>query len=288
MTDSGKAEYLGRKEKPNPVSTREPFFRPLVAFILALSLVILTLPLQAILIYLNSKHWWFFPSLWHRYIARQLNLNVTVKGEMVTDVPVLFVANHLSWADIFVLGGCCRNAGFVAKSEIESWGFIGWLAKMQYTQYVNRGRRTDSKNQRDRLIASVHEGRNLILFPEGTTTDGNKVVAFKSALFSVAEELSAAEHDLVIQPVTVSYVEIHGMPIVRARRPHVAWMGEVGMLHHFRQHFRHGPIEALVEFHEPVHYSDYGSRKAVATYCRDRVQEGLERAYKGHLREFFQ
>lgn len=204
---------------------------------------------------------------------------------MVTDRPVLFVANHLSWADIFVLGGHCINSGFVAKAEIETWGPIGWLAKMQYTQYVNRSRRTDSKQQRDRLIKSVHEGRNLILFPEGVTTGGNSVIAFKSALFSVAEELSAIEHDLVIQPITLSYVEMHGMPIVRARRPQVAWMGAVGILHHVRQHFRRGPITSMIEFHDPVHYRDFGSRKALAAHCRDRVQEGLERSHKGHVRE---
>ncbi len=287
MTPSSESEYLGRKESPSSTKVRQPMVRPLMALIAALSLVIVTLPVQAALVATKSKHWWYFPSLWHRFITRQLNINVTIKGDMVTDKPVLFVANHLSWADIFILGSSCKNAGFVAKAEIQTWGFIGWLAKMQYTQYVNRTLRTDSKRQRDRLIQSVHEGRNLILFPEGTTTDGNKVIAFKSALFSVAEELSAVEHDLVIQPVTVSYVEIHGMPIVRARRPHVAWMGEVGMLHHYRQHFIHGPIDALLEFHEPVHYGDFNSRKDVANYCRDRVQEGLERAYKGHLREFY-
>ncbi len=276
---------MGRKERPNPIQTKEPILRPFMAFIAALSFVLTTLPIQYLLVTFKSKHWWTLPSLWHRFITNQVNVNVTIKGEMVIDKPTLFVANHLSWADIFVLGGHCKNSGFVAKAEIETWGFIGWLAKMQHTQYVNRGMRTDSKRQRDRLIQSVHAGRNLILFPEGTTTDGNKVITFKSTLFSVAEELSAVEHDMVIQPVTLSYVEMHGIPVGRARRPFVAWMGEVGILHHFRQHFRHGRIEALVEFHEPIHYDDFPSRKAVANYCRDRVQEGLERSHKGHLRD---
>jgi|FLOH01.1.fsa_nt_gi lyso-ornithine lipid O-acyltransferase len=281
------SQYLGRRERPGSGKIREPLIRPFFAFFVAVTLVSLTLPIQYLLISFKSKHWWITPSLWHRLIARLVNINITIKGDMVTDKPVLFVANHLSWADIFVLGAKCKNSGFVAKAEIESWGLIGWLAKMQYTQYVNRNMRSDSKRQRDRLIEQVHEGRNLILFPEGTTTDGNKVIAFKSALFSVAEELSAIEHDLVIQPVTLSYVEIHGMPVVRARRPHVTWMGEVGILHHFRQHFKHGPIDAMIEFHAPIHYRDFSSRKAVANYCRDQVQHGLERANKGHLRGTF-
>ena len=285
MVQPDDSQYLGRKESPSPSKMRQPFFRPAMAFIAALTFVLVTLPIQYLRITLKSKRWWQLPCLWHRFICYQFNLNVTITGNMVADKPVLFVANHLSWADIFILGAYCKNSGFVAKAEIETWGFIGWLAKMQHTQYVNRSQRTDSKRQRDRLIESVHEGRNLILFPEGTTTDGNKVITFKSTLFSVAEELSNADHDLIIQPVTLSYVEMHGMPIVRSRRPHVAWMGEVGILHHFRQHFRHGPIESLIEFHEPIHYNDFPSRKAVASYCQGQVQAGLERSHKGHLRD---
>ena len=144
--------------------------------------------------------------------------------------PTLFVCNHSSYLDITVLGSMILGS-FVAKTEVASWPFFGMLAKLQRTIFVDR-RRHSTHTQRDDLLARLTEGDNVILFPEGTSNDGNRVLPFRSALFSVAEPRrhgggEGQIKDLIVQPVSIAYVRLNGLPVGHGLRPLFAWYGDM-------------------------------------------------------------
>ena len=211
------------------------------------------LPFQAFVIKFLTRRWWALAGLWHRTVCRILGIEIQIRGRAETGGPVLYAANHISWLDIIVLGGRLENASFIAKSEMQGWGVIGSLCSLHKTIFVNRTRRSDSARQRDALVARIEEGHSLILFPEGTSTDGVRVVKFKSSLFSVAEKADeASDHKLKIQPVTLAYTEMNGMPLVRSQKPLVAWLGDVELFEHLRQFLGLARTVVTIEFHEAV------------------------------------
>ena len=256
-------------------------------FIILTSLVIV--PLQYLILKIIPDSlggiWWRLPNLWHRSICFFAGVRVHTIGKPEKTGPVLFVANHISWLDIMLLGSCLPNASFVAKHEISGWGAAGWLAGLQRTLFVNRTRRTDSANQRDRMVARLKRGHNMIMFPEATSTDGVNMVPFKSALFSVAEVGDeATDHHLKIQPITISYSETNGMPMIRSQAPLVAWLGDVELLSHVRNFLAQARTTAVVEYHAPVTLGEFGHRKKLASYCEEEIKKGLERARRAEYR----
>jgi 1-acyl-sn-glycerol-3-phosphate acyltransferase len=117
-------------------------------------------------------------------------------------------------------------------------------------------------------------GDALILFPEGTSGDGNRVLPFKSALFAAAQHGEGVPQ-VVIQPVSLAYTRLDGMPIGRLYRPFFAWYGSVELAPHLWSMVGLGTVEVVVEFHPPTFLQDCGSRKALANYCHARVAGGV-------------
>ena len=198
-------------------------------------------------------------------------------GEMSTRRPTLFVSNHTSYLDITVLGSLIPGS-FVAKTEVAQWPLYGWLAKLQRTVFVERRPQT-SHRQRDQLKERLAAGDNLILFPEGTSNDGNRVLPFRSALLSVAEV--EVKDRLLIQPVSVAYVALNGIPMGHGLRPLVAWYGDMTLGPHLWQFSRLGKITVVVEFHPPVNLVTVGDRKNLTRYCATAVESGVEKALTG-------
>lgn len=253
-----------------------------VCGMVALSLPML--PVQAVLVRLPGPIWWPVAGLWHRSMARLLGLQIEIVGARHKKGATLYAANHISWKDIVVLGGRLKGASFIAKSEVAGWGFLGTLCGLHKTIFVNRSRRTDSVNQRDALTDRIRMGHNLILFPEGTNTHGMHVNDFKSSLFSVAEQVHADGAPLTVQPVTLSYAEMDGIPLTRSAKARIAWLGDVELFDHLRQILAGGSILVTIEFHEPVTLDALPNRKELARYCENKVREGLERAHLSHRR----
>lgn len=251
------------------------------------SLVIVSVPLlltQAVLVRAPGPLWWPVAGLWHRTVARILGLKVNIIGEKRAQGATLFAANHISWKDIVVLGGHLKGASFIAKSEVEGWGFLGTMCGLQKTIFVNRTRRSDSARQRDELTERVRMGHSLILFPEGTNTHGVHVDTFKSSLFSVAEQVHADGAPLTIQPVTLSYSERNGIPLTRSAKSRVAWLGDVELFDHLRLILSGGRLQVNVEFHPPVTLNMLETRKELASYCHTKIRAGLERMHISHER----
>ena len=216
------------------------------------------------------------PVVFHRGLARALGIGIICHGRPVPGGRVLFVANHVSWADIPVLGARIR-AAFIAKSEVGGWGMVGWLATLARTVYVERSRRASAGEQRDVIAERLDRGDSLILFPEGTNSDGTRVLPFKSSLFAVAD----GHDDMLIQPVTIAYTRVNGMPVTRERLPDLAWIGDTELMPHAMAFMRLGKVRAEIIFHAPVRRADFADRKALARHCEAVIANGYRTLMRG-------
>jgi 1-acyl-sn-glycerol-3-phosphate acyltransferase len=199
---------------------------------------------------------------------------------MATQSPVLFVSNHSSYLDIPVLGALIP-ASFVAKAEVADWPLFGILAKLQNTVFIAR-RQVDAVAHCDALSARLARHRNIILFPEGTSTDGQRVVHFKSSLFNVANEAGGDGPNITVQPVSVTCIGFCNFPATRIERSRYAWYGDMAMPKHLWKIFQQGSFTIEVMFHPPVMPADFPDRKALATYCQKRVALGVEAGISGN------
>lgn len=216
------------------------------------------------------------PTVFHRALSRSLGIRIICHGQPARKASVLFVANHLSWADIPVLGARI-NGAFVAKSEVGGWGMVGWLATLARTVYVDRGRPSKAGDQRDAIGERLARGENIILFPEGTNSDGARMLPFKSSLFAVTDGLP----DLLIQPVTIAYTRVNGMPVTRDRLPDLAWVGETELMPHATAFMALGRVRAEIIFHPAVQASDFASRKTLARHCENVIGAGYRKLMRG-------
>ncbi len=215
------------------------------------------------------------PWLFHNALARSLGIRVKVHGRRARRGGVLFVANHISWADIPVLGSLVQ-AAFVAKADVGQIALVGWLADLSRTVYVDRDRRQASGDQRNAIQARLGARENVILFPEATTGDGVAVLPFKSALFAAVGDDPA----LVIQPVTIAYTRLNGLPITRENLPDIAWIGDTELWPHAVAFTAMGRVRCDVVFHPPVAAADFADRKALSRHCRAVIAA----AYRGLMR----
>jgi 1-acyl-sn-glycerol-3-phosphate acyltransferase len=226
-----------------------------------------------------------FPHRYHRFLCRLFGIRVTVLGTPVQSSGVLMVANHTSYFDILVFSAAAR-VSFIAKHEVASWPLAGTLARLQETVFIERTRRSQTAAARDVIRERLIEGDALILFPEGTSDDGNSVLPFKSALLGAAEidigtDNQGRPRHVPVQPVTISYVGLYGLPMGRDMRPLFAWYGDMDLVPHLWEALKTGPFEAVVEFHPPLSVDSVGGRKALATVAESMVRQGQTRALTG-------
>ncbi len=222
----------------------------------------------------------------YRGLVKICGFRVKVIGAPCDTHPVLYVANHCSYFDIVVLGSIL-HANFIAKKEVASWPMIGQMAKyLAGTVFVER-RARHSKTQRDEMNDRL-SGRkeSLILFPEGTSGDGRAVLPFKSALFSVAEMAAGTGNDLPVQPISLAYTDLDGIPLGRGWRPHYAWYGDMELASHIWIALGIGRATVTVIFHPPVSLHHCGSRKALAEHCHGVVKRGVMAANSGRLEPY--
>jgi 1-acyl-sn-glycerol-3-phosphate acyltransferase len=263
--------HIDDDERPWPVlQPAGPFslrkLRGVRQLVLVLCWSILAIPVQTLLILLPGRGKVAFARLYWATMCTLIGLRVHVIGQPAsrnTDGrPVVFVSNHSSWLDVLVLGGQL-NACFVAKSEVGRWPLIGTIARLGRTVYVRRSRTSTGRERdemRERLAAD-----NLILFPEGTTSDGSRVMPFRSAFLSVAELPATADgRPALVQPVSVVYDRLAGLPTGRASRPIFAWYGDMDIGSHFWRLAQHRGLRATVLLHTPLDPASFASRKELA------------------------
>ena len=221
-----------------------------------------------------------------RGVTRLIGYEVVTTGAPLEGAgPVLFLPNHASYLDIIILGSLLKGY-FVAKSEVAGWPGFGFLARVSRTVFVDR-RPGATARERNHVRERLDAGDSLVLFAEGTSNDGNRVLPFKSALLSVAEGAvkgpDGREQPILVQPVSVAYTRLDGLPISRALRPFFAWYGDMTLAAHLIGALGLGRITVEVEFHHPVTLAEFGSRKGLANHCHHVVAHGVTRLLAGRV-----
>ena len=257
------------------------FGSPLRAFIRLVAyggLTVLLMPAQAFAVLLDLNFKRRLPIWYHQKCCKIMGFRVETRGEQSSARPTLYVCNHISYLDIMVLGSLIEGS-FVAKSEVARWPLFGWLAKLQRTVFIERRGRKVARH-RDDLNRRLESDDDLILFPEGTSGDGNQVLPFKSALFSVAER---RPHDrpLLVQPVSIAYTRLDGVPMGRYLRPLFAWYGDMELAGHLWHVAGLGWTTVVVEFHPPITIDAFGTRKTLSEYCQGQIAAGVSSALSG-------
>jgi lyso-ornithine lipid O-acyltransferase len=233
---------------------------------------------QWVLEKLNLPGWGFIASNYYRVLRALLRIQVRVVGNPVRDRAVLFVSNHVSWVDIVVIGSITPVA-FVAKREVASWPLVGVTAKMQRTVFVDRGRRHQTGDAVGEIVKRVASGTSVVLFAEGTSSDGNRVLPFRSALLGAIEDQSGA--GILMQPMAITYIGQHGLPMGRQHRPLVAWYGDLDFMPHIKAFIERGAVDALVTYGEPIPADRDMDRKATSKRLEGTVRELLVTALRG-------
>lgn len=238
------------------------------------------IPVQVLLLRLSRREAAArFPRFYHRVCCRLLGLEVVVKGTPAGAGPVLFIANHSSYLDIPVLSSILPTS-FIAKADVDGWPVFGYLARLQRTVFVDRTARHKADEQRDTIQGRLLAGDSLVLFPEGTSSDGNRTLPFKTALFAVAST-RIGDSPLTVQPVSVTATHLDGIPLGYVWRQLYAWYGDMELPPHLWRMTRAGRIRVVVEFHTQQSLDTAGTRKALADLCWRSVAQGVERAVTG-------
>lgn len=250
-----------------------------------LTVTLIGIPWQATALRWHKPRRKTFPQRYHRFLCRLFGIRITQIGQPVEGRGVLIAANHTSYLDILILSSLTQ-VSFVAKAEVQSWPLFGTLAKLQETVFVDRTRRTATGEARDSIRRRILQGDTLVLFPEGTSNDGNRVLPFKSALMGAAESVigksaSGSEEFVPVQPVSVAYVGLHGMPMGRENRPFFAWFGDMELVGHLWESLKTGPVDVVVEFHPAMTIDSAGGRKALAAEAERLVRAGQTAALSG-------
>lgn len=252
--------------------------------IVFLTVTLIGIPYQSMALRFGWARRKTFPHAYHRFMARLFGVRIKTIGKPLTGEGVLIVANHTSWLDIIVFSAV-GQVSFVAKAEVATWPLFSTLAKLQETVFVERTRRHATGQARDLIRERLLAGDTLVLFPEGTSNDGNMVLNFKSALMGAVEARVAdgkgGERAVRVQPVSTAYVSLHGMPMGRENRPLYAWYGDMELVPHLWEALKTGPIDVIVEFHPPMDVDRLGGRKELAARAEAIVRRGQWRALAG-------
>lgn len=214
-----------------------------------------------------------FPMLFLRYAARVCGARVEVIGTHLKR-DVFFIANHVSWMDILALAGASGTA-FVAKAELAEAPVVGWLASLNRTVFVKRENRLGVAEQINALKEALEDNWSVTVFPEGTTTDGQSLLPFKTSMMSV---LDPPPPGVLVQPVVLDYGEVAEW---------IGWIGEEGGLNNAKRVLaRKGSFPLKLYFLEPFSPEHFRGRKAISSEARARIEEALGEVLGKPLRPF--
>ena len=209
----------------------------------------------------------WLPVIFHKLLIWLLSVQIEFEGEInKSNNCNLYISNHISYLDIPILGSN-YPLRFVAKSEVEVWPLFGFLAKLARTIFISRNR-FDSLNQKSKIFKSLSSDEKVFIFPEGTTSDGNRVLDFKSSSFSALEG-----KNLIIQPIVILYSELNGIPINRWLRPVIAWYGDMDLKPHLSALVNLRSIRARLIYLDKVNAKNFSSRKNLCKHLENKIKK---------------
>lgn len=258
------------------------WMRLILSAILFALITVTLLPFQVLFVKAGWSLQKKIPVLFHRIMRRVLGIHIHVHGEITQNRPLLLAANHSSWADIVVLSAL-GEVSFIAKSQVANWPLFGLFAKLQRSVFVEREKRGKTGDQASEIATRLASGDVMVLFAEGTTSDGNRILPFKTSLFGAAQVAirETGVETVTVQPVAIAYTKVHGLPMGRFHRPLVAWPGDVELGPSLIGMLKEGAYDVDVWFGEAVTINDKSDRKALARTMEKRVREMMQSSLFG-------
>ncbi|AXS39000.1 1-acyl-sn-glycerol-3-phosphate acyltransferase [Breoghania sp. L-A4] len=242
------------------------------------------MPLQWLALKLDLPMQRWLPLIFHRCALVATGMRVHVRGAPAEHRPLLVTSNHVSWGDIIVLGSL-MPLSFIAKSEVGRWPVFGTFARMQRSVFVDRQRRTSTGRTASEIGERLTAGDVMVLFAEGTSSDGNRVLPFRSALVGAvhhamvgdgdAQETPGRDARVWAQPLSIVYSKLQGMPMGRQFRPLIAWYGDMDLAPHLWAILREGALDVEVVWGDPVPISADTDRKALTRALEARVRRDV-------------
>tara|TARA_Y100000741_G_scaffold280125_1_gene219897 strand:+ start:6872 stop:7648 length:777 start_codon:yes stop_codon:yes gene_type:complete len=252
----------------------------LFSILLCLSIfIIITIPIQFLLNVLRLQLKNTYPLFFYKVIKNIAGINIDSEGlEKIRqkDIGTLYIANHISWFDILCLGSIL-NARFIAKKEVASMGIFGFLAKLSNTFFIDNSNKNKIYQYNNLIREKLINGESLILFPEGTTSEGNSIRKFKSSLF---ECINSSESLINVQPISICYVRKNNLPMGIYSRRFIAWVGETSMVSSMKEFLSSGSITVNLIFHPKVSIKRFDNRKELSSFCEEQILIGLNKTIK--------
>ncbi len=243
-------------------------------FLFALICFCATLTQPLILLFHKGKYAYIIPRLLQKATCMVMNISVITIGIPSKNRQTMYVCNHISYLDIPAIGSIISGS-FIAKKDVASWPVFGFLARLQQTLFISRNRE-DAATEKAALNKMLDEGKNFILFPEGTSSEGTQVLPFKSSLFSIAFQDNAK--NLMIQPITLTLTKINGQtPENQNERDIYAWHinMDTPLLPHLWRFAQTRGTSITLTFHPPIKANECSDRKTLAKHCHNAVSNGL-------------
>lgn len=248
----------------------------LVVFLIGTLVLVLVHTIWYILTRRLDVTMWF-----HKWCCFVFNIKTHIHGQSAhtKNKPVIYLVNHISYLDILVLGSYVDGC-FVAKSEVSSWPGFGFLAKLQKTIFIVREKSALLKSRKS-ISDAMEKGHDIILFPEGTSTDGWDVMQFKAGLLGIFfpddksnDTKNAVIDDALVQPLAIKHAKTDGVVVTKDRqdlRDLYAWYGDMDLVPHLwalSQTFR---TDVELHFIEPLRSKDFVHRFDIANAAQERV-----------------
>ena len=243
--------------------------------------IIASIPIQGSFNLVNTKYKKKFPLFFYKSVKAIIGLHVIKKNfdaNQDADVShgILYVANHVSWFDIICLGSIL-NARFIAKKEVASMGIFGFLSTLSNTVYIDNENKNKVVEYNKFINEKLKNGENFIIFPEGTTSDGNGVIQFKSSLLQcVINE----NYSIKVKPISICYSHKNNIKMGIYERRFVSWVGDTNMVQAMKNFLLTGPITVTILLHSFVSEEFFSNRKTITKHCQDKVLEGLNKTIK--------
>ena len=215
----------------------------------------------------------YIPIVFHKILLKILGVKVKLIGQNTRVRPLILAGNHTSYLDIIILGSIMPIC-FIAKDDIKHWFLFGFLAKMQNTIFIKR-KNYKTLESLNSISKELDNKSAVVLFPEGTTNSGKKVLNFKSSLFNLFEN----NNTLRLQNFSLCYTHVNDMPIDNRTRPQISWYGDMNIISHLSNFLKISCVNATVVFH-PILPLKGLDRKSISVSSVKQVKQGISLAFK--------
>ena len=236
-------------------------------FIITFSL----LPIQILIIFFFKNKSYIIPKIYHKICCKIFGIRIKYKGKISKLFPTLFVVNHASYIDIIILSSLFETS-FVAKKEVSSWPLLGFLSKLQNTLFIDR-KVSSLKKQENLILNHLKNKKNLVIFPEGTSSDGNKVLSFKSSLFNIFNK--KRNFSIYVQTATIIYKKVDGIKLNRTQRRDITWHSNMDLIPNICNLLKKMSIDIEVIFDKKIIPKKSIDRKELAFFCWKNINYSL-------------